>query len=113
VQAGRQLPVGTLIDGEIVIADDKGCTDFNALQVRLSSARNRTSRIAFERAAVLVAFYALEIDGKPLNDEPFSVRRKALERLLNAQHPCLQLVEQTADADLAEDWLELLPSIEG
>ena len=25
IQAGQKLPVGTLIDGEIVIADDEGC----------------------------------------------------------------------------------------
>jgi ATP-dependent DNA ligase len=113
VKAGRQLPVGTLIDGEIVIADDNACTDFTALQVRLSTARNRTSRIAVERAAVLVAFDALEIEGAPLVDEPLSVRREHLEGLLDARHPCLQVVEQTANVDLAEDWLRLLPSIEG
>jgi ATP-dependent DNA ligase len=71
------------------------------------------SRIAFERAAVLVAFDALEIDGTPLIDEPLTVRREHLERLLVARHPCLQLVEQTADVAVAEDWLKLLPSIEG
>jgi hypothetical protein len=38
-QAGQKLPVGTLIDGEVVIADKNGCVDFTALQVRLSSAR--------------------------------------------------------------------------
>ena len=37
IQAGQKLPVDTLIDGEIVIADDDGCVDFTALQVRLSS----------------------------------------------------------------------------
>jgi hypothetical protein len=42
--------VGTLIDGEIVIADADGCIDFTVLQARLSSARNQVSRIAFERA---------------------------------------------------------------
>ncbi|MBV9157699.1 MAG: hypothetical protein JO097_15655, partial [Acidobacteriaceae bacterium] len=28
-------------------------------------------------------------------------------------HPCLQLVEHTADVNLAEDWLRYLPTIEG
>jgi ATP-dependent DNA ligase len=113
IQAGMKLPLGTLIDGEIVMADDDGCVDFTALQARLSSARNQVSQIAFERAVVLVAFDALEIDGSPLVDEPITVRRERLERLLEARHPCLQLVEQTADVQLAEDWLKLLPSIEG
>jgi ATP-dependent DNA ligase len=88
IQAGQRLPVGTLIDGEIAIADDDGWVDFSALQARLSSARNQVSGIAFERAAVLVAFDALEIDGAPLIDEPLTVRRGHLERLLEARHPC-------------------------
>jgi len=76
IQAGQKLPAGTLIDGEIVIADDEGRVDFTALQARLSTARNQVSRIAFERAAVLVAFDALEIAGLPLVDQPLTVRRK-------------------------------------
>ena len=39
--------------------------------------------------------------------------RRELERLAAVRHPCIQLVEQTADVDLAEQWLRLLPSIEG
>jgi ATP-dependent DNA ligase len=113
IQAAQKLPVGTLIDGEIVIADDEGCVDFAALQSRLSSARKQVPRIALERAAVLVAFDALEIDDWPLLDEPLAARRKRLGRLLEALHPSLQLIEQTADLHLAEDWLKLLPSIEG
>jgi ATP-dependent DNA ligase len=113
IQAGQKLPVGTLIDGEIVIADDVGCADFAALQSRLSSARKQVRHVALERAAVLVAFDALEINDLPLLDEPLSARRERLGRLLEALHPCLQLIEQTANLDLAEDWLKLLPSIEG
>jgi ATP-dependent DNA ligase len=70
-------------------------------------------RTAFQRAAVLVVFDALEMDGLPLADEPLSVRREQLEWLLEARHPWLQLVEQAADVNLAEDWLKFLPSIEG
>ena len=39
-------------------------------------------------------------------------RRPELERLLDGLHPALQLVEQTADLDLAQDWLSL-PNLEG
>jgi len=35
-----------------------------------------------------------------------------LERLVHAVHPCLQLVQQTADFAEAQEWLKLLP-IEG
>ncbi len=55
VQAGQTLPAGTLIDGEIVIADDDGGgVDFGALQARLTRARAHLSRTAPERPAVLV-----------------------------------------------------------
>ena len=36
-----------------------------------------------------------------------------LEDLLSTPHPYVQLVLQTADVDVAHDWLTLLPSIEG
>jgi DNA ligase 1 len=60
LQAAQSLPVGTLLDGEIVISDDNGAPDFGALQARLSSARNDLPRVVHERAAVLVAFDMLE-----------------------------------------------------
>jgi ATP-dependent DNA ligase len=113
VQAAMTQPIGTLIDGEIVIADNDGCVDFSALQARLSSARNHVSRMSVTRAAVLVTFDALQIDASKLVDKPLSARRTELERLLTDHHPCLQLIDQTADVNLAEDWLKLLPSIEG
>jgi ATP-dependent DNA ligase len=63
VQASQTLPVGTLVDGEIVVADDDGTVDFSALQARLSSARHHASRVALERPAVLVTFDVLELAG--------------------------------------------------
>jgi ATP-dependent DNA ligase len=113
VQAGQTLPVGTLIDGEIVVADDDGCVDLGALQARLNSARNHVRRKSVTRAAVLVTFDALQNDGLTLVDKPLGARRTQLERLMTNAHPCLQLIDQTDDVSLAEDWLRLLPSIEG
>jgi ATP-dependent DNA ligase len=114
VQAGQTLPPTTLVDGEIVIADDTGCADFGALQTRLTMARTHLARTAPTRPAVLVVFDLLEVDGRNLMDEPLTSRRRQLEHLLDGRgHPCLQLMEQTADLALARDWLTLLPSIEG
>jgi bifunctional non-homologous end joining protein LigD len=39
VQAGQALSPGTLLDGEIVIADELGRSDFGALQQRLAIAK--------------------------------------------------------------------------
>src|SRR5579872_4768499 len=63
LQAAQSLPVGTLLDGEIVMANDSGAADFGALQARLSSSRNQRPRVEHERAAVLVAFDTLENAG--------------------------------------------------
>ena len=61
---------------------------------------------------MLVVFDLLECVGAPLEMQPLGARRAALERLLDGLHPALQLVEQTADLDLAQDWLSL-PNLEG
>src|SRR4051794_10725115 len=50
VQAAPSLPAGTLLDGEIVIADESGHADFGALQQRLTIAR-RTAGQASSAAA--------------------------------------------------------------
>jgi ATP-dependent DNA ligase len=50
IHAGRTIPPSTVLDGEIVIADDRGCSDFGALhpgaRVRWARARRRCERRA-------------------------------------------------------------------
>jgi hypothetical protein len=46
VQAGHDLPLDTLVDGEIVIADADGRSNFGALQERLGKARRDAAREA-------------------------------------------------------------------
>jgi hypothetical protein len=48
LQAGQALPTNTLVDGEIVIADERGQIDVGALQARLTVARKDVSRAASE-----------------------------------------------------------------
>lgn len=47
-QAALNFPPETLMDGEIVIADQHGAIDFGALQTRLTLARNSILRTAAE-----------------------------------------------------------------
>jgi hypothetical protein len=62
---------------------------------------------------VLVCFDILVLQGTNLTTRPLSERRLWLESLRVAQHTCLQLVTQTDDRRVAEEWLALLPEIEG
>jgi len=112
VTAGHALPPGTLVDGEIVVADQRGAADFSALQGRLS-ARGRAAASAGQCPAVLLAFDLVELGGVDVNDWPLVERRYLLERLLTYPYPCIQIVEQTHQRDVAEQWLALLPTLEG
>jgi ATP-dependent DNA ligase len=114
LHAARALPANTVVDGEIVIADELGRIDFGALQARLTVARKHVSRTASNQPAVLVAFDVLELGGASLVNEPLLTRRCWLEQLVREQaHPCLQLMEQTSSVETAREWLRLLPTIEG
>jgi ATP-dependent DNA ligase len=112
VAAAQKLPPGTLLDGEIVISDEAGWVDFAGLQERLSTARNHVQDAVRQRPAALVTFDLLEARGASIQAQPLLQRRSELQRLLDGLHPCLQLVEQTADVQLARDWLSLA-SLEG
>ena len=113
VRAGECLPENTLVDGEIVIADEDGRSDFGALQRRLGAGRRDAARAALEQPAVLLAFDVLWDAGADLTDRRLRDRRGHLEGLVERATPCLQLVTQTNAIEEAEDWLRLLLSIEG
>jgi ATP-dependent DNA ligase len=111
-RAARTLPPDTLVDGEIVICDETGWVDFGGLQARLGTARNTVATVARERPAILMVFDVLRLMSVPLVAEPLAVRRSELARLLERHDPCLQVVDQTDDVELAQAWLTL-PNVEG
>jgi ATP-dependent DNA ligase len=113
VRAAAALPLDTVIDGEIVIAAANGSSDFGALQQRLGVGRRDVGKSAEQMPAVLLAFDALRREGADLTGQPLRDRRAKLESLLAADHACLQLIAQTDALEEAEDWLRLVPSIEG
>jgi ATP-dependent DNA ligase len=95
-----------------VICDDSGWVDFGALQARLGTARNTVVTEARERPAVLMVFDMLRLASVSLVGESLAVRRSELARLLEHHDPCLQLVDQTGEMELAQAWLTL-PNVEG
>ena len=113
VRAGDVLPLNTVIDGEIVIAAEDGHADFGALQERLGVGGRAAGQVAQRRPAVLLAFDLVRRGGADLTRCPLRDRRENLEVLVAEHVPCLQLIAQTRVVEEAEEWLELLPSIEG
>ncbi len=69
-----ELPCGSaLIDGEIAVTDEKGRTDFGALQDALSTGRGRFAYYVFD---------LLSLDGKDLRARPLRERKEKLKALL-------------------------------
>jgi bifunctional non-homologous end joining protein LigD len=73
--AAAALPSRTaLLDGEAVVLDDKGLSDFGRLQDALSRGD--------DRAILFYAFDLLHLDGHDLRREPLTARKDLLEKLV-------------------------------
>jgi len=73
-----------VLDGEIVVRDEHGREDFDALNQRIHPAASRIERLSAETPAVYVAFDLLARDDSSLLDRSFADRRAALESMLAA-----------------------------
>jgi ATP-dependent DNA ligase len=98
-----QLPARCVLDGEIVIAGDKGL-DFEALQMRLHPAASRVKMLAGQIPAGIVFFDLLAEGDRDLRGLPFRERRAALEAMLAGVAPPLYLTPATRDHATASDW---------
>jgi ATP-dependent DNA ligase len=103
------LPPGHyVLDGEIVVRGSNGREDFDALGQRIHPAASRVERLSVETPAFYVAFDLLADDQQSLLERPFTERRAALEGLFTeaqlAAAP-LELMETTADIEVARGWL--------
>lgn len=103
----RLLPEPCVLDGEIVVSTEASGgakLDWEALSQRIHPAASRVDRLAQETPAMFVAFDLLELGGRSLLDEPFSVRRAALERLVEGLDHPIHITRITDDVDLARRW---------
>ncbi|MFC4308807.1 ATP-dependent DNA ligase [Steroidobacter flavus] len=98
------LPRHCVVDGEIVIATDKGL-DFDALQLRLHPAASRVKKLANATPSSFVAFDLLATRTRNLMDTPQAKRRDALEKLLGKVAEPIYLTPMTRDRAVALDWL--------
>jgi ATP-dependent DNA ligase len=101
----RELPDGSVVDGEIVIATPRGL-DFDALQLRLHPAASRVAKLAKETPASFVAFDLLAVDGRDLRQAPQTARRAELERALAGARRPVHVTPVTRDVNVAAEWLD-------
>jgi bifunctional non-homologous end joining protein LigD len=83
----RALPVAAAtIDGEGLVVDDHGVTDFERLRSALAERGG-------SRAVLLYGFDLLTIDGEDLRGHPWEIRRATLTRLLRKAGTGIRLSE--------------------
>lgn len=88
--AAKKLGVGSaILDGEAVVLNDQGRSDFGALQRSLGGRGGKRA----SSEAVLFAFDLLYFDGHDLTGTELSVRRHLLEDLLDGEVGAIQLSE--------------------
>jgi ATP-dependent DNA ligase len=91
-----------IVDGELVILDERGEPVFDALQSRIHPADSRIGLLAKEIPASFIAFDLLADGDEVLMEKPLSERRERLGRL---QSEGLRLTPLTEDPAEAEQWL--------
>ena len=99
------LPERCVVDGEIVIAGDRGL-EFEALLQRIHPADSRVRLLATETPASFVAFDLLAEGDTDLRDHPFAERRARLEAVLADARPPMHLTPATDDPKVAAKWFD-------
>ncbi len=96
------LPERAVVDGEIVVAGERGL-DFEALSQRIHPAASRIARLSVETPASFIAFDMLAVGSDDLRALPGAARRERLIAELRAT-PSVAITPQTLDADEAAEW---------
>lgn len=100
-----ELPERCVIDGEIVVATERGL-DFLALQQRIHPADSRVRMLAEHTPASFIAFDLLALADDDYTTRPFSERRAALVDALSGSGPSIHVTPATTDQSIAEQWFE-------
>lgn len=79
-----------ILDGEAVVLDGRGASDFGALQRALGGRGGK----AFASNAILYTFDLLYLDGRDLRALPLDERRAMLESAIGKQHSSIRLSEE-------------------
>ena len=103
--AGRRLPPGVVLDGELLAVADARLLGFATLSKR-ASRKKVTKRVLDEVPCVFVAYDLLEEGGDDLRPQPLRERRRRLERLVET--PFTDLLAGAAPADAGRLFLSPL-----
>jgi ATP-dependent DNA ligase len=91
-----------VLDGEIVLFDDQGRQDFDALGQRIHPAASRIQMLSEQTPTRFIAFDLLALDDASLLELPQAERRDRLEGIVDAP---VDLTPATEDPAEAEPWL--------
>ncbi|NLA35627.1 MAG: ATP-dependent DNA ligase [Actinobacteria bacterium] len=97
------LPERIVLDGEVVVATERGL-DFDALGQRIHPAESRITRLSLETPASFVAFDLIALGDVDHQQTPFGERRQLLETIMDGTAPPLHLTPATTDRAVAADW---------
>jgi ATP-dependent DNA ligase len=92
-----------VLDGEIVLFDDQGRQDFDALGQRIHPAESRIRMLAEQTPTRFIAFDLLSDEDEVLLALPQHERRARLEKRVDAP---IDLTPTVFDPDAAQEWLE-------
>lgn len=98
-----ELPPRCVIDGEIIIATDRGL-DFEALQQRIHPADSRVQMLAKKTPASYVAFDLLALGDDDYTGRPFAERRAALVAALANSGLSVHVTPATTDLTTGQRW---------
>lgn len=99
----QSLPKRCVLDGELVIVKNDEL-DFDALQLRLHPAASRVKLLSKQTPASVVFFDLLCRGDRDLCSQPFEVRRRELESVLENTSAPIHLTPATRDRKIAKDW---------
>ena len=97
-----------VLDGEIVVRDERGREDFDALQQRIHPAASRIELLSVQTPATFVAFDLLAEDDAVWMTKPFAERRVGLEALAGRSefgNVPMDLMQMVPTPDEAQRWL--------
>jgi ATP-dependent DNA ligase len=92
-----------VLDGEIVLFDEQGRQDFDALGQRIHPAESRIRMLAEQTPTRFIAFDLLAEGDETLLELPQHQRRARLEKLVDAP---VDLTPVVFDQDAAQEWLQ-------